>query len=112
MSSRLGPIDIDCDAPAYAIVRACESLGFHSPLDVRWLRRSRLESRDAAPPELFGSGGLNEFFGLGPGAGKACGCGALLPELESCAFQFRDGSQVVYRIGQCPRCRTIYWDGA
>jgi len=38
VSTRLGPILIDCDAPPYAIVQACERRGLRSPLDVRWCR--------------------------------------------------------------------------
>ena len=40
MPSRLGPIDIDCDAPNYPIVKACERLGMYCPEDVRWCRMS------------------------------------------------------------------------
>lgn len=41
MISRLGTPEIFCDAPPYAVVRACETLGFQSPLDVRWCRKSQ-----------------------------------------------------------------------
>lgn len=109
MSGRLGPIDIECDAPSYPIVRACEGLGFITPLDVRWQRRPSPGGGETFPGQ-FGSGPTTHFFGLGPGGERVCSCGAPLPVLEACAFQFRDGSQVIYRIGQCPRCRTIYWD--
>ena len=34
MSSRLGPLQIECDAPPYMIVSACRKIGFESPEDV------------------------------------------------------------------------------
>jgi hypothetical protein len=38
MLKRLGPIDVDCDAPSYMIVQACRQLVMQSPEDVRWCR--------------------------------------------------------------------------
>jgi hypothetical protein len=38
VSDSSGPTEVDCDAPPYAIVRACARLGFRSPPDVRWRR--------------------------------------------------------------------------
>ena len=32
------------------------------------------------------------------------------PLLESYSFTFQSGEQVEYEMGQCPRCRTIYWE--
>ena len=40
MANPLGPIEIDCDAPPYAIVRACQRIGIRTPEDVRWARLS------------------------------------------------------------------------
>jgi hypothetical protein len=39
-----------------------------------------------------------------------CNCGRTLPALESYAFTFQTGEQVEYEMGQCPHCRTIYWE--
>ena len=98
MSDDLGPIDFDCDAPAYNVVRACERLGFVTPQDVRWRRLARRRVPSA--------GGL-----LGPDAlADPCSCGQAGPRLESYTFTFLTGKQAVYLLGQCPRCHTIFWD--
>ena len=99
MPGELGPIDIQCDAPPYPVVNACAGLGFLDPQDVRW---SRLDRRRLRRPA-----------GLFPwlrGAAPRCVCGHALPALESYTFTFKSGSQSEYHLGQCPRCRTIYWD--
>ena len=36
MNGHLGPVEVECDAPPYAVVQACAYLGFDRPLDVRW----------------------------------------------------------------------------
>ena len=89
MSSELGPIDIQCDAPSYPVVRACERLGLRNPQDVRWCRVNR--------------------YAL-PGGRSACTCGELLPLLESYTFTFVTGKQAAYFLAQCDHCHTIFWD--
>jgi hypothetical protein len=32
--------------------------------------------------------------------------------LERCTFTFRDGRQRDYLLGQCGRCRTVFWEEA
>jgi hypothetical protein len=95
MSAHLGPIDLTCDAPAYPVVRACERLGFRTPLDVRWSR-------------------MIVFLGFGhpAAASQHCCCGETLPPLERYLFEFRDGREASYWLGQCPRCHTIHWNDA
>jgi hypothetical protein len=63
MFSRLGPINIDCDAPAYGVVEACEKLGFQSPLDVRWCGMSHVHEGQRE------TGGVVGFH-------PSCGCSA------------------------------------
>ncbi len=99
MPDDLGPIDILCDAPPYPVVKACAGLGFEEPQDVRW---SRLDRR--RPPRPAG------LFPWLRSAAPRCTCGQPLPALESYTFTFTSGSQAQYYLGQCPRCRTIYWD--
>jgi hypothetical protein len=99
MSGNLGPIDIQCDAPPYPVVKACVSLGFHEPEDVRWCRIERRRLR--RPSSLFPW--LRAAIPM-------CVCGQPLPKLESYTFTFVSGSQLEYHLGQCSRCRTIYWD--
>jgi hypothetical protein len=111
MSSRLGPIDIDCDAPPYRIVEACERLGFVSPLDVRWYRISRFPSaQDRRPRRAFGFHLWNSFFRVRPSEEKTCTCGQPLPRIENYTFTFSSRRHAQYLVGQCRRCWTIYWD--
>jgi hypothetical protein len=98
MSGEFGPIDIDCDAPPYPVVRACAGLGFRSPQDVRW---RRIDRRDLTRPASF-----FPWLRRSP----ACACGQAMPQLESYTFTFVSGTQSRYFLGQCARCRTIYWD--
>ncbi|GIW83027.1 MAG: hypothetical protein KatS3mg105_4834 [Gemmatales bacterium] len=108
MSSRLGPIEIDCDAPPYAIVRACHMVGVRSAEDVRWWRlseylRQQIRWRDILRHPLKAL----KRVARGPGR---CGCGEKLPSLEKCTFTRISGNKATYLIGQCPNCRTVYWD--
>jgi hypothetical protein len=99
MSSELGPFEIDCDAPSYFVVRACEGLGFRTPQDVRW---RRIDRRNLERP-----GG---FFPWLRANASCCSCGQPLPALEGYTFTFISGRQTEYHLGQCQRCRTIFWD--
>jgi hypothetical protein len=110
MSNRLGPIEIQCDAPPYGIVRACRRLGVRAPEDVRWFRVGQVPVRPLRwtevlrqPWKLF-LGGTTQ-----PDAGS-CPCGADLPRLERCTFTLASGKTKAYRIGQCRRCQTIFWE--
>jgi hypothetical protein len=47
----LGPMDIECEAPPYSVVKACQGLRFQSPLDVRWCRIC--SSMDSQPKDAF-----------------------------------------------------------
>jgi hypothetical protein len=110
MSNSLGPIDIQCDAPPYTIVRAGRRIGLQRPEDVRWFRLSHFlkqqESRAA------GVQSLKAFLGLGVPAEKTCTCGQKLPTLERYTFTLLKGSTVSYLLAQCGRCHTIFWDPA
>jgi len=100
MSSELGPIDILCDAPPYSVVRACGRLGFVNPQDVRWCRVNRLAGQASTG-----------FLAWISGTGKVtCTCGRQMPRLESYTFTFVTGRQAYYYLGQCERCRSIFWD--
>jgi hypothetical protein len=91
MADELGPIDIQCDAPPYPVVRACQRLGLRDPQDVRWCR----VNRSTAARRRF-----------------ACTCGQPLPTLESYTFTFVTGNQAAYFLAQCGRCGAIFWDKA
>jgi hypothetical protein len=110
MSSQLGPIEICCDAPPYQVVQACRHLCIQFPEDVRWLRMgeflTRQDRRQQGPSlpfwKMFWKGGL--------GAARTCTCGALLPELRLVVVTFNTGEKASYLVGQCGRCRTVFWD--
>ncbi len=104
MSAGLGPIDVYCDAPPYPIVQASVLLGLDSPLDVRWCHAGD------QPDQLNGDRQpWSSFFGKPRPHRPSCSCGQPQPELILYAFQFHWGGIVSYWLGQCRRCRTIYW---
>ena len=51
MSSKLGPIEILCEAPPYPIVQACHMIGIKRPEDVRWCRMSQFRAFGGNPHE-------------------------------------------------------------
>jgi hypothetical protein len=107
MPDQLGPIEVCCDAPPYAVVEACERLGFQSPLDVRWCQVSHFL------PGREGAGVLRSWkalFGLGRAKEGSCPCGEPLPVLDKYAFFFRSGKEADYFLGQCRCCRTVFWE--
>lgn len=111
MAEPSGPLDICCDAPPYAVVKACRNLGFLDPEDVRWCRASQAAA--AAPvgwakllPRSAGSI-LGRLF---PGGQARCACGRNRPLLERYTFTFRSGRHTSYLLAQCPFCRTMFWE--
>jgi hypothetical protein len=105
MSSQLWPIEISCDAPSYLIVQACGRLAFQSPLDVRWCRMSHFLTGNNAGVRL-----LSLLFLKGQPDRKLCFCREPLPLLEDYAFTFACGKVLNYSLGQCPKCRSIFWE--
>ncbi|HEY7425479.1 MAG TPA: hypothetical protein VH682_14705 [Gemmataceae bacterium] len=110
MSSHLGLLELECDAPPYAIVRACRKVGLETPEDVRWCRKGRHGKRSHGWIHFLASPIWGRLLGRAEAEAHACICGRTLPELESYAFTFQTGEQVEYQMGQCPHCRTIYWE--
>ncbi len=109
MPEQMGPIEIDCDAPSYGIVRSCSELGFEAPLDVRWLRLDLVVSGRDTAKRLRTVHAWTAALGLRRPAEPACSCGQALPLVERCTFILRSGIQVDYLLGQCQRCKTIFW---
>lgn len=108
MPSRLGPIEIRCEALPYPVVRACERLGFRSPLDVPWFHRPHyLETPN--PALAAPAAGWMPWFGKGR---RPCRCGLPLPVLEKYTFIFPPDLEMYYLLGQCPKCRSIFWEAA
>jgi hypothetical protein len=105
----LAPFEMDCDAPSYSIVKACQRLGIKSPEDVRWCRLSRLSDRGSD----WGQALLHPwkfFANLSEPGFRACLCGYPFPFLERCTFTLLSGREESYLMGQCKNCRTIFWD--
>jgi hypothetical protein len=112
MFSRLGPIDNTCDAPLYSVVKASEKLGFKSPLDVRWSWRDHALARQPETRGVLGFHPLLWLFGGRQAHKPTCACGQPLPELEDYTFTFASDRQAHYLLGQCPICRTMFWEEA
>jgi hypothetical protein len=109
-SGQLQPVEIDCDAPPYAIVRACGKLGFHAAEDVRWCHVDNIGKGKGCRPNIFN---LRAWVLLFRGQRTtSCACTRKLPALESCTFTMLSGREVRLLLGQCPRCHTIYWKQA
>jgi hypothetical protein len=107
MSRRFGRKEFECDAPSYSVVKACEGLGFRSPLDVRWCRLKHFLADQAPSLGLIGW-----FLKRIQPRGKECLCGRSLPALERYTFIFRSERKAEYFLGQCRQCQTIFWDEA
>ena len=108
MADTLHPLDIRCDAPPFPVVGACRRLGFRSPLDVRWCRLSHFlaarSSRPSAPPGA-------QVLDTKPAQEETtCTCGEPLPKLEEYAITFVLERVADYRLGQCRRCGTMFWE--
>jgi len=102
----LGAIEIECDAPPYAVVQRCQPLGFRIPEDVRWCH-TRNARRDP-PKQRWGWFWKMLFRKLDP-MNIVCSCGRDLPELSKHVFTVPPGEPVPLGLGQCPRCNTIFW---
>ena len=111
MSDPLGPMEIECDAPSYPIVRACQRLGFHSPQDVRWCRVSR-RGNQRSDWRQFLRRPWQLLLGTSEASGNTCFCGQALPAPEMYTFTLISGKEVYYLMGQCGQCHTIFWDQA
>ena len=112
MAEQLGPLDICCDAPPYGIVRGCRLAGIHNPEDVAWHRLGRY-LRDATDPQgMDAIPTWKAVLGLGGPAAMECVCGQRLPRLDTYVFTLGSGAEVSYVLGQCDRCRTVYWEEA
>jgi hypothetical protein len=111
MANRLGPIDILCDAPPYSVVKACRTLEMQAPEDVRWFRMSYFLNRQAGWREMLSGQTWKSMLGMNQGpAGKKCSCGHELPALVKYTFTYITGQEASYFLGQCGRCRTIFWE--
>ncbi len=109
---RQGPAEFSCDAPPYRVVEACARLGFQTPLDVRWCRLSEFLNRQRAQSSALGGHLWALLFGSAHDRLLTCPCGNTLPILEKYTFTFVSHRVAEYRLGQCPKCRIIFWEQA
>jgi hypothetical protein len=107
MFTELGPIQIDCDTPPEPVIEACGRLGFQTPFDVRWCRVSQFLH---AQEVMDGNPLWRLFFGDIQPRDKTCTCGEPLPTLEKYTFPLCSRGRLCYCLGQCRRCRTIFWE--
>lgn len=110
MSKQLGSIEVLCDSPPYEVVQTCRALGIRTPEDVRWLRLSTFRGQ-----LLRRSSGVMSYLrGLfrtpRQDDGSACTCGRAIPLQDIVVITFDGSEQVAYQLGQCVRCRTVFWD--
>jgi hypothetical protein len=110
MSNQLGPLEVCCDAPPYPVVQACSQIGFDSPEDCRWCRMSHRLGINAAIRHIAKFAPWNIFQATSPQGTSLCSCGEMLPPLACFIFSLDTGQEIAYSLGQCSRCRTIYWE--
>jgi hypothetical protein len=105
-------MDIECDAPPYSIVKACEGLGFQSPLDVRWCRMSHVLAGQRELGGVFGFHPWLWLFGSSEPRKRTCTCGQSLALMERYTFRCSSEKDAQYFLGQCCRCWTMCWEEA
>jgi hypothetical protein len=103
----LDRLEILGEAPPFPLVRACQRLGFRSPLEVRWWRVSHsLAGRGHTPVTNSGP----EVSATGRPDRTGCTCGEPIPGLDQYAITFAFEKVADYLLGQCCRCGTIFWE--
>jgi hypothetical protein len=112
MANQPGPLDVSCDAPPYSIVTACRSVGFREPEDVRWCRLNHLVDALASEWEALKRHPWKLLLRMAAPDVKTCRCGQKLPSLDRYTFTYLTGHEASYLLGQCPRCKTVYWEEA
>jgi hypothetical protein len=111
MSEQVGPIEVCCDAPLYRVVQASRGLGIRLPEDVRWLRMSTFRCQLVTPRGVASY--FRELFGSRDERPRTtCTCGDPLPGLDRLLIAYDGATETAYHIGQCSRCRTVFWDAA
>jgi len=105
-----GALEIECDAPAYSIVQSCWKLGLQAPEDVRWCPVEEVPSKPRQRSAWLSFGYLKSLFARTEQLrSPTCVCGAARPKLQGCWFTFFPGKETQLLLGQCHRCKTIFW---
>ncbi len=82
MASRMGTLEIDCDAPPYDVVRSSEAVGLRSPLDVRWCHAGHFLNGAATGPGFLQALARRFLRAAEPPKTPSCTCGCELPALD------------------------------
>jgi hypothetical protein len=101
----------NCDAPPYPIVKACRKAGFHSPEDVRWCRLGRFLNLRSRWHDVLSFRFWKWLTRAEQPRRESCSCGQSLPRLVPVSFTRESGEEISYNLGQCYRCRTMFWEG-
>lgn len=107
----LQPVEIICDAPPYSIVQACTTIAIEKPEDVRWWEVTHFLEEHGFRPGVHPGDRWRPAVECMPPRALVCPCGRELPRLVEYRFYFDDGSEADYSLGQCRRCKTVYWHG-
>jgi len=110
MDGQISRIETYCDASPYGVVRACEGCGFQSPLDVPWCRLSLFLSGTERRKRKLSIPLWQWLFGRTKPKVISCTCGQPVPKLKKYCFTFLSIKVGDYHLGQCRRCRTMFWD--
>lgn len=96
---------ISVNLPAYSIVGSCKTLGFEKPLDCFWSEitpESEYFLKDQYPCACA------DYRRIGSRWSGLKASATIQVFVHRCLFNDKDTS-VIYRMGQCPACHTIYW---
>jgi hypothetical protein len=80
------------------------------PEDVRWCQKGRHHRRTHGWIHYLTNPIWGRLLSRDESEALLCACGQEFPILECFCFTFQTGEQVEYEMGQCPHCRTIYWE--
>jgi hypothetical protein len=103
--------EVVCDAPPYCVVKVCHLIGIDRPADVRWTRLCHHKAAMERVAERWFGGELASAWARADSPNH-CACGHKVPHLEMYTFTFSTGEETSYLLGQCRRCRTVYWEEA
>lgn len=98
MDDRLAETILIADCPPHPIVEASGACGVESPCDVRWFK---IENYIALYSQV-----LEEIHFSSE---HYCACKEKLPKLAKYRFTYSSSDEVVYALGQCAKCRTVFW---
>jgi hypothetical protein len=112
MAKKQEQLEIVCDAPPYSVVQASAKVGVQAPEDVRWANITRWLAGGRYTHSSLKGVTRRELLELLDSADWGCRCGKGLTQLVKYRVTFSTGNEAFYYLGQCARCRTVYWSEA